>query len=144
MSTLFALFVTLWGLVGTQIDVRHVDGAVKFTDLYGNAREAEAALGCPSDGAPIMWLGTGVRLETIVHELAHAYDCLDDGLMNASPINGARPATRPAWVSDYCWDTDAEWYACWVVHSGSIDASPASMTARLGGAIRGWLAGPPR
>lgn len=146
MSPLFALFVALWGMIGAQVDVRHVDGPVRFTDLYGNAREAQAALGCPAGGQPIMWLGADVDLETIVHELAHAVDCNDDGVMNASPIQGERPATRPSWVSDYCWNTDAEWYACWVVRSGSVNASPLSTAPRVTSMLRGamWLAGPPR
>lgn len=124
MGTLFGLFVTLWALVGSGVTVHQLDGPVHFTDLYGNERRAPAALACPPDGRAVLWLGDRVDLETMVHELAHALDCSDDGQLNASPIRGERPAVRPSWVSDYCWESDAEWYACWVVHSGSTTASP--------------------
>ena len=49
----------------------------------------------------------------VLHELAHAYDCQDNGVMDGSPIS--RPDQRPAWASEYCWAADAEWYACAVV-----------------------------
>ena len=106
-----------------DLTVHRLDGPVQFTDLYGNAREAEAALGCPA-GGPELWLSPTVRIETLVHELAHARDCLDNGVMDASPTQ--RPAIRPSWVSDYCWGSDAEWYACSVLHFGSIDPHQVS------------------
>ena len=54
----------------------------------------------------------------MLHELAHAYDCADNGAMDSSPT--LRPAVRPAWASDYCWLSDAEWYACSVVRFGTV------------------------
>ena len=117
MSALFPLFLSLWSLVAGQLAIHQLSGPVTFTDLYGSPREAEAALGCP-DGKAELWLSPTVSWETLVHELAHAYDCIDDGEMNNS--RSSRPATRPAWASDYCWSSDAEWYACSVVYYGSI------------------------
>jgi hypothetical protein len=117
VQVLIPLLVALWSMVAPNLTVHRLDGPVQFTDLYGNAREAEAALGCPSTG-PELWLSPTVDVETLVHELAHAHDCLDNGAMDASPT--LRPAVRPAWVSDYCWESDAEWYACSVVHFQSI------------------------
>ena len=124
MSPLLSLFLTLWSLAGSNVVVHQVDGPVRFTDLYGSEREAAGAVGCPGDGQAHLWISRGVDMETLVHEMAHVWDCIDDGKMNASPIGGARPAQRPAWASDYCWGTDAEWYACWATHSRSVDASP--------------------
>jgi hypothetical protein len=124
MSPLVSLFFTLWTLAGSQLIVHPVDGPVRFTDLYGSEREAAGAVGCPGDGYAHLWVSRNVDLETLVHEMAHVWDCTDDGLMNASPINGVRPPIRPAWASDYCWNTDAEWYACWVAYSRSVNASP--------------------
>lgn len=122
---LLELVTALWVLVGPQLSVRQLDGPVRFTDLYGAERQATAALECRRGGQPVLYLAPGIDLPTLAHELAHAHDCADDGKLNASPIQGARPAQRPAWVSDYCWNTDAEWYACWVVRSGKIDAARA-------------------
>ena len=118
MQVLIPMLVALWSIVAPDLTVHRLDGPVQFTDLYGNAREAEAALGCPASG-PELWLSPTVSLETLVHELAHARDCLDNGVMDASPT--IRPAVRPEWASNYCWESDAEWYACSVVHYGSID-----------------------
>lgn len=120
LVTLLALFVALWELVGLQTTVVNTAGSVHFTDLYGSARHAAAALECAPGGKPVLYLSPNADIETIVHEFAHAYDCLDDGAMNASPIGGARPAQRPAWASDYCWNTDAEWYACSAVRARSV------------------------
>jgi hypothetical protein len=117
VQLLLPLLIALWTAVAPNLTVHRLDGPVLFTDLYGSAREAEAALGCPASG-PELWLSPTVSIETLVHELAHAYDCQDDGAMNASPTQ--RPAQRPAWVSDYCWGSDAEWYACSVVRYGDV------------------------
>ncbi len=120
LVTLLALFVVLWELVAGHISIVNTPGTVQFTDLYGSEREAVAALECRAGGAPVLYLSPTADIETIVHELAHAYDCLDDGRMNASPMSTPRPEQRPAWVSDYCWNTDAEWYACSVVRARSV------------------------
>jgi hypothetical protein len=109
---MFALFLLFWSLVGGQVTIHQQDGAVRFTDLYGSAREAEGATSC-LEGRPVMWISAQASIDTLVHELAHAYDCVDNGVMDASPTE--RPARRPVWVSDYCWADDIEWYACSVV-----------------------------
>ncbi len=112
------MLVSLWLLVAPHVTVHRLDGPVRFTDLYGSERVAEAALGCTPEGTPELWFSPTVSTGTLVHELAHAVDCLDNGVMDGSPAT--RPSRRPAWSSDYCWDSDAEWYACWVVHSGRM------------------------
>jgi hypothetical protein len=113
MPALFSVFLSLWMLVAGHLTVHQLAGPVRFTDLYGSPREAEAATGCVR-GQAEMWLAPSFDMDTLVHETAHAYDCVDDGLMNNSP--SLRPAVRPEWVSDYCWTSDAEWYACSVVY----------------------------
>ena len=117
MQVLIPMLIALWSIVAPDLTVHRLDGPVQFTDLYGNAREAEAAMGCPASG-PELWLSPTVSLETLVHELAHANDCIDNGVMDASPTQ--RPAVRPAWASNYCWNSDAEWYACSVVKYGKV------------------------
>jgi hypothetical protein len=123
---LIELIAALWVLAGPHLAVAPLGEPVRFTDLYGASREAPAALEC-REGRPILHLAPGVDAPTLAHELAHAYDCADDGRMNASPIGGARPPERPEWASTYCWNTDAEWYACWAVHTGLV-ATPATET----------------
>lgn len=87
-------------------------------------------------------------LTTLVHELAHVYDAMDDGVFNGSPghprpdgfaealqrTGGRRPWEPSPW---YCWAagfdsrdtflapaTDrarAEWYACEVARTGRLE-----------------------
>lgn len=117
MHVLLTLFLTLWTAVSPNLQAHRVDGPVEFTDLYGSAHEAEAALGC-DEWTPYLWLSPTVMLATLAHELAHANDCIDNGEMDAStPI---RPTMRPEWVSNYCWNSDAEWYTCSVVRYGNV------------------------
>lgn len=122
MSALVALYLALWATVSPGTVVHELDGPVHFVDLYGNDRQTQGALGCDSIAGAELWLGPNIDLETLVHELAHANDCLDDGILNGSPM--PRPSARPAWISNYCWNSDIEWYACWVTHSGRLSSAP--------------------
>lgn len=142
--SLLALFLSLFAAVGPDLTVRPTDQGVRILDLYGSDRWVLAALECKPGGEPVLYVSPRADLATLVHELAHAHDCADDGELNASPIRGARPEVRPEWASDYCWNTDAEWYACWVVHSRGFDDpsaperdTPSSSTVGL--ALRSLL-----
>ncbi|MPZ97796.1 MAG: hypothetical protein GEU80_00435 [Dehalococcoidia bacterium] len=117
MLGLLTLLLALAAQAGPDVTVYRLGGPVEFTDLYGSVRTAEAAVGCPG-GHPELWLSPSVSLETLVHELAHVYDCVDNGAMDGSPT--LRPLARPVWASDYCWESEAEWYACSVAHYGSV------------------------
>ena len=119
MPILLALIAQLLSLVGGQIDVHTMEARFPITDLYGARRQTDAALSCPGQGRPELWIARTASDEVRAHELAHAVDCLDDRLLNGSPSR--RPKVRPAWTSDYCWQSDAEWYACSVVHHQRID-----------------------
>ncbi len=121
--------------MGATVEVEPVAGPVRFTDLYGSPREAVAATAC-RDGASTIWLARdGIAFEIVLHELAHAYDCADNGEIDGSPAG--RPAERPAWSSDYCWNSPAEWYACSLTETGRlrpyqqpIDTFPATVARR--------------
>lgn len=88
-----------------------------------------------------------LALATLVHELAHVYDGMDDGRLNGSPghprpddfmrsltlTNGRQPWEPSPW---YCWaanadtggsldapatdEARAEWYACEVTRTGRL------------------------
>ena len=111
-----AVFIELMALVSAHTTIIYLDGPAVFTDVYGVQRAAEASLAC-TEGHPTLRIAPDATLSTLVHELAHAQDCLDDGMLNGSP--GTRPDTRPEGVQSYCWDSDAEWYACSVVRRAS-------------------------
>ena len=132
-ETLVLLLIKLLlGLMslGAAVEVETVAGPVRFTDLYGSPREAVAASGC-MDGASKIWLSDeGASFEVLLHELAHAYDCADNGEIDGSP--GGQAEHRPAWASDYCWDSPAERYACAVTETGQLRPfSPRLQPPRL-------------
>jgi hypothetical protein len=136
MPEVTAFLLLLWSFIGIDVELHPVDGPVHFTDLYGEERHAPGALACPTDGPPQLWLSGDAAPSIVVHELAHALDCSDDGSLNGSL--GQRPHSRPDWVSDYCWSSDAEWYACSVTRaepfapgSASLAAAPPSPTRPL-------------
>ncbi|MDA1062001.1 MAG: hypothetical protein O2895_03720, partial [Chloroflexi bacterium] len=130
MAELFGLYLTLWALSGAGVVVHEVAGPVQFVDLYGDERDAPGAFSCVPGQPPELWISAGADLEVLVHELAHAFDCLDDGELNGSPSR--TPEARPAWASDYCWRSAAEWHACSVVHSATArpDAPPPASAGR--------------
>jgi len=128
MAELFGLYLTLWALSGAGVLVHEVDGPVQFVDLYGEERDAPGAFSCVPGQPPELWISAGADLEVLVHELAHAFDCLDDGALNGSPSH--TPEARPAWASDYCWRSAAEWHACSVVHNAtSFTGAPSPASA---------------
>ena len=131
MPELVGLYLTPWALAGLGVVVHEVEGPVHFVDLYGEERHAPGALSCAPGEPPELWISAGADLVVLVHELAHAFDCLDDGELNGSPTR--RPDARPAWTSDYCWSSDPEWYACSVVHHARApaDAPPPATVTRL-------------
>ena len=120
MPELIGLYLALWALSGVGVVVHEVDGPVHFVDRCGEERHAPGALSCAPGQPPELWISTDASLGVLVHELAHAFDCLDDGELNGSP--GQRPELRPGWASDYCWSSAAEWYACWSVREGRLRA----------------------
>ncbi len=111
LSILAATVLTLLALIGPNIDFRDSGDGFYFVDGYGNIRLEPTAVGCTTGGVAVIYSpSSGLTLDILVHELAHAWDCVDDGVMDGSPID--RPAERPAWASDYCWTLRAEFFAC--------------------------------
>jgi len=80
--------------------------------MYGTERYVEGAVDC-IDGHAIVWLSATASESTVAHELAHVYDCVDNGVLDGSP--SVRPDTQPVWASDYCWQHPVEWHACEMV-----------------------------
>jgi hypothetical protein len=74
---------------------------------------------CHDDGTSDVRIATEwyEPMSVLVHELAHAYDCADDGEVNGSPMP-ADAVLRSVFAS--CRSIAAERYACWVVESGRV------------------------
>ncbi len=103
MSILF----WLWLMVSSTLTVMISDKPVEFMDLYGNDRVAVAAVYCELSGQSTLFIHPPIDIPTLVHELAHAYDCQDDGLFNGSPlVDEYKESNR------YCGKSRAEFYAC--------------------------------
>ncbi len=66
-----------------------------------------ARMSC-ADAQTTIYITPPVAVWIIVHELAHALDCQDDGRMNGSPW----PSTAAAGMRPYCLRSKAELFAC--------------------------------
>lgn len=110
--TLIELFLLLWSLVGGQF-TWHNELPPGLGEV---APHVYGGLSCKTREA---WLAPSAGLEGAVHELAHAYDCVDDGLLNGSP--GHAPDIDWGMVCDRlghpCPYWNAEWYAYEVVRT---------------------------
>lgn len=128
------------------------DGAWRCPDNVWRVRFAPemdfGAIGSSASSSSSEDLRRAVAIATLVHELAHVYDGMDDGQFNgsrghprpddyieASRLTGVRQAWEPSpW---YCWAAGAdghgtfnvavddraraEWYACEVTRTGRLD-----------------------
>ena len=117
---MLAIFLSLWLLINSSLTIQLEASPIRFTDLYGEAREAPAALYCSPEGLPTLMMTSPMSTRVLVHEMAHAWDCIDDGVLNGSPGH-QRPEIRPGLRADYCWGLDVEWYACEVVRTRSVE-----------------------
>lgn len=106
LAALFAL-VSLAG--GTEWEP--TDGQFRIMDQTGTIRLTSNATYNLNGGVPYIRYNTHDLPDeaTLMHELRHALDVLDDGILNGS--TDPRPAVRPAGVNYYCW-LPVEWAAC--------------------------------
>lgn len=114
---MLALIAQLVLLVGVSTSFRLVDGASLPVLFQGRLVHTAAYTLCV-EGRPEITVAREARdLETVVaHELAHALDCLDDGVINGSPLPvGAVLLDRNA----HCTANPGEYYACWLVETAA-------------------------
>jgi len=83
MTELIALILALSALL-PQAEL-HQEPA-RFTDIYGVGRHELGAMACVPGETPVIWIAPNAPLTVAVEELAHLYDCLDDGVFNGSPM----------------------------------------------------------
>lgn len=84
MTALIALLLALSAAVLPSVELH--EEPIAFRDLYGVERYEDGAAACVPGSKPIVWIARSASLEVAIEELAHAYDCLDDGMMNGSPM----------------------------------------------------------
>jgi len=129
------LITTLWTLVISVVTVVTINGSFETPD----GRELSAGLGC-EEGLATYYRPIDVSESVEIHELAHAFDCMDDGELNGSPGHPRPTLYRDAIQTlgiehgrinnvRYCWwggdgsgamYPHAEWYACMVEATGRL------------------------
>ena len=83
MTELIALILALSALL-PQAELRQEP--VHFVDIYGVERRELGAMSCVAGETPIVWIAPSASFQTAVEEMLHLYDCLDNGLLDGSPL----------------------------------------------------------
>lgn len=115
--------VELLVLVSTLTTFRFEDAAVVPVPFRGQILLTTGYTMCSEQGRPAITLATrAASLEpTLVHELAHARDCLDNGIVDGSLLPADAILRLP---SAHCTANRAEFYACWVTEQAALAGSP--------------------
>lgn len=116
-------------LVGSLTSFRFVDGPLLEVPFMGAPLRTTGFTTCSELGRPTITLARGAPTieATLVHELAHARDCLDNGVIDGSPLPVDGRLERP---SAHCTVNRAEFYACWVTEqAGHASTSDAHLEA---------------
>lgn len=98
MASLFAALMFLIPLVMDRTEIKIVPGEIVDQVIVetGEYIIARGVTVCYSDGRAVVYVPERVGMDSFVHELAHAYDCTDDGVPNSSPLPAdAITATYP-------------------------------------------------
>lgn len=132
-----AALVELLLLVGTLTTFRFEDAALLPVPFMGSTLLTTGYTTCSANGRPTITLARrAATIEaTLLHELAHARDCLDNGVVDGSLLaSGAILERSPA----HCHGNRAEYYACWVTEQAiatAIGSSGATPSAAIGEAV---------
>lgn len=128
-----ATLVEFLALVASLTTFRFVDAPLVAVPFQGATLQTTGYSTCDGTGRPTITLAARAdRLDaTLVHELAHARDCLDNGLIDGSLLPADAVLERPI---SHCTANRAEMYACWVTEQAGhrSDATIAAVedTAR--------------
>lgn len=134
-----AVVVELLALVSSLTTFRFVDAPLVSVPFQGALLETTGYTTCDRTGRPAITLAARAdRLDaTLVHELAHARDCLDNGSIDGSLLPSDAVLLRPI---SHCTANRAEFYACWVTEQAGLRTDAGTAAAQ---ATAGPIAGPP-
>ena len=119
-----AAIVELLLLVGAVTSFRFVSAPTLEVPFGGHTIATTGYALCENGRPSITLAASAPTIEaTLLHELAHARDCLDDGEINGSLLPPGAALRRP---SGHCVANLAEFYACWVTEQAQ---RPSSETA---------------
>ncbi len=111
-------------LVGSLTTFRFVSGPTLEVPFGGYTIETTGYALCENRRPSITLASSAPSIEaTVLHELAHAQDCLDDGEINGSLLPAGAALRYP---SGHCVANRAEFYACWVTEQAQVRAGAAS------------------
>ena len=111
---LLSIYSLLLGQLGGFVTFEYIDAdRVEYFRNDGAYVIAKATTTCyyDTERAPLVVLPRTASFESQIHELAHAYDCKDNGVIDGSPLPSS------AWVSPewpLCHVEIDRGYACWV------------------------------
>ncbi len=112
-------------LVGALTSFRFVSAPTLEVPFGGYTIETTGYALCENRRPSITLAVSAATIEaTLLHELAHARDCLDNGAIDGSLLpDGA--ALR--WPSGHCLANRAELYACWVTEQAQLGVPEARL-----------------
>ena len=118
-----ALLLQLLLLVGAGTSLRFVDAERVHVAFRGSILATGGYMTCDAGRAMVTLAARAPEIEeTLAHELAHAADCIDDGVLNGSPLPPGATLARPI---AHCLADRAEFYACWAVEQGRVTTGAA-------------------
>ena len=110
----FELILLLLSAIG-DVEVREQS----WDELWIGGREYSGVVTCEEGEPAVWWSNRRLTPEVIAHELAHIYDCIDDGELNGS-TGHPRVFRRGVVYASHCLSNSREWYACEVVRTGTL------------------------
>ncbi|MCC6236892.1 MAG: hypothetical protein IT299_04875 [Dehalococcoidia bacterium] len=114
-------------LVGALTSFRFVSGPTLEVPFGGNTIQTTGYALCENRRPSITLALSAPTIEvTLLHELAHARDCLDDGTINGSLLPAGATLRQP---SGHCVANRAELYACWVTEQAQLAGRDTALTA---------------
>ena len=121
-----ALLLQLLLLVGGATSIRFVDADRVHVAFQGSILATGGYMTCDARRAEVTVAARAPEIEeTLAHELAHAVDCIDDRVLNGSPLPSGATLSRPI---AHCLADRVEFYACWAVEQGRGQSRTAVLT----------------
>lgn len=122
-----AAIIELLLLVGAATSFRFVSGPTLEVPFGGYTIATTGYALCEDRRPSITLASSAPTIEaTLLHELAHARDCLDDGEINGSLLSPGATLRRP---SGHCLANRAEFYACWVTEQAQLGTTEVALAS---------------
>ena len=119
---LTSIYSLLLGQLGGFVTIEHVESnRIEFFQSDSVYVVAKASTTCYGGERALIRLPRTASFQTQLHELAHAYDCKDNGVMDGSPLAG-NAWINPDWPR--CHIEVDRGYACWAARGMGLLEGP--------------------